>query len=169
MEQLPLVMHQGINDGAAAVIVYVARKSGAVWGCGYGSRVQLCFRGVEPSIMGVGPVPATQKAMAKAGLTVDDLDLIEANEAFASQSIAVGRELGWADHMDKVNVNGGAIAIVIPSCFRSQDTGVLVVRDGKERITLWSGLPVHWRRYGDSSDRRTHLIGKGRGKYMDLA
>lgn len=104
----------GINDGAAAVIVMSREKAEQLGLRPMARVISYASGGVEPSIMGVGPVPATQKALAKAGLTVDDLDLIEANEAFASQSIAVGRELGWADHMDKVNVNGGAIAIGHP-------------------------------------------------------
>ena len=68
--------------------------------------------GVDPSIMGIGPVPASKKALEKAGWTIADLDLIEANEAFAAQALAVGKELGW--DADKVNVNGGAIAIGHP-------------------------------------------------------
>jgi acetyl-CoA C-acetyltransferase len=68
--------------------------------------------GVDPSIMGIGPVPATQRALEEAGWTIKDLDLIEANEAFAAQALAVGKELGW--DADKVNVNGGAISIGHP-------------------------------------------------------
>ena len=68
--------------------------------------------GVDPSIMGVGPVPACKKALDKAGLTIDQIDLIEANEAFAAQSVAVGKELGF--DLDKLNVNGGAIALGHP-------------------------------------------------------
>ncbi|MCM1243982.1 MAG: acetyl-CoA C-acyltransferase, partial [Roseburia sp.] len=68
--------------------------------------------GVDPSIMGVGPVPATQKAMAKAGMKIDDFDLIEANEAFAAQSLAVQKDLGFSN--DVLNVNGGAIALGHP-------------------------------------------------------
>jgi acetyl-CoA C-acetyltransferase len=68
--------------------------------------------GVDPTIMGIGPVPSSQKALEKAGLTVGDMDLIEANEAFAAQSVAVGRDLGFNE--DKLNVNGGAIAIGHP-------------------------------------------------------
>jgi acetyl-CoA C-acetyltransferase len=68
--------------------------------------------GVDPSIMGIGPVPASKKALEKAGWTIADLDLIEANEAFAAQALSVGKELGW--DADKVNVNGGAIAIGHP-------------------------------------------------------
>jgi acetyl-CoA C-acetyltransferase len=68
--------------------------------------------GVDPSIMGIGPVPATRRALERAGWSIADLDLIEANEAFAAQALAVGKELGWDP--DKVNVNGGAIAIGHP-------------------------------------------------------
>ncbi len=68
--------------------------------------------GVDPSIMGIGPVPATQRALEEAGWTIKDLDLIEANEAFAAQALAVGKELGW--DAEKVNVNGGAISIGHP-------------------------------------------------------
>ena len=68
--------------------------------------------GVDPAIMGTGPIPASRKALEKAGWSVDDLDLIEANEAFAAQAIAVNRDLGW--DTDKVNVNGGAIALGHP-------------------------------------------------------
>lgn len=104
----------GINDGAAAVLVMSKEKADELGIKPMARIVSYASSGVDPAIMGVGPVPATQRALAKAGLTVDDLDLIEANEAFAAQSIAVGRDLGWADKMDKVNVNGGAIAIGHP-------------------------------------------------------
>jgi len=73
---------------------------------------QAATVGVDPTIMGIGPVPATQKALAKSGLSLDEIDLIEANEAFAAQSLAVGRELGW--DWERVNVNGGAIALGHP-------------------------------------------------------
>ena len=104
----------GINDGAAAVLVMTQAKADELGLKPMARIVSYASGGVDPTIMGVGPVPATKKALAKAGLTVDDLDLIEANEAFASQSLAVGTELGWVDHMEKVNVNGGAIAIGHP-------------------------------------------------------
>jgi len=77
-----------------------------------GRIVSWASAGVDPAIMGIGPVPATKLALEKAGWTIADLDLIEANEAFAAQSLAVGKELGW--DLDKVNVNGGAIAIGHP-------------------------------------------------------
>ena len=102
----------GINDGAAAIVLasgeavekYGLKPMAKLIGWGQG--------GVDPKIMGVGPVPASRQAMAKAGLKIDDIDLVEANEAFAAQSIAVARELGF--DMSKVNVNGGAISIGHP-------------------------------------------------------
>ena len=102
----------GINDGAAAIILasgeavekYGLKPMAKLIGWGQG--------GVDPKIMGVGPVVASRNAMAKAGVTIDDIDLVEANEAFAAQSIAVARELGF--DMSKVNVNGGAIALGHP-------------------------------------------------------
>ncbi|MDD3852368.1 MAG: acetyl-CoA C-acetyltransferase [Syntrophomonadaceae bacterium] len=104
----------GINDGAAAVIVMSKEKADELGITPMAKIISYASGGVDPKIMGVGPIPATQKALKKAGLTVDDIELIEANEAFASQSIAVAREMGWVDKMEKVNVNGGAIAIGHP-------------------------------------------------------
>ena len=102
----------GINDGAAAIVLasgeavekYGLKPMAKLIGWGQG--------GVDPKIMGVGPVPASRAAMAKAGVTIDEIDLVEANEAFAAQSIAVARELGF--DMSKVNVNGGAISLGHP-------------------------------------------------------
>ena len=102
----------GINDGAAAIVLASAE---AVEKYGLKPMAKLVSwgqGGVDPKIMGVGPVPASRQAMDKAGLKIEDLDLIEANEAFAAQSIAVARELGF--DMAKVNVNGGAIALGHP-------------------------------------------------------
>lgn len=104
----------GINDGAGAVIVMSKEKADAMGIKPLARVVSYASGGVDPKIMGVGPVPATRKALEKAGLTIDEIDLIEANEAFAAQSLAVARDLGWANTMDKVNVNGGAIAIGHP-------------------------------------------------------
>jgi len=102
----------GINDGAAAVILMSA-KNAAQRGLKSKARiVSWAQAGVEPDIMGMGPVPASEKALKKAGWKVDELDLIEANEAFAAQAIAICQDLGL--NMDKVNVNGGAIAIGHP-------------------------------------------------------
>jgi acetyl-CoA C-acetyltransferase len=102
----------GINDGAAAIVL---ASGEAVEKYGLKPMAKLVSwgqGGVDPKIMGVGPVPASRNAMAKAGVTIDDIDLIEANEAFAAQSIAVARELHF--DMSKVNVNGGAISIGHP-------------------------------------------------------
>ena len=102
----------GINDGAAAIVL---ASGEAVQKYGLKPMAKLVSwgqGGVDPKIMGVGPVPACRQAMDKAGLTIADIDLVEANEAFAAQSIAVARELGF--DMDKVNVNGGAISIGHP-------------------------------------------------------
>ncbi|HHW60705.1 MAG TPA: acetyl-CoA C-acetyltransferase [Syntrophomonadaceae bacterium] len=104
----------GINDGAAAVIVMSREKADELGIKPMARIVSYASGGVDPSVMGLGPIPATRKALEKAKLTVDDLDLIEANEAFAAQSIAVARDLGWDKAMEKVNVNGGAIALGHP-------------------------------------------------------
>ena len=102
----------GINDGAAALLVMSGEKAKALGLKPMARILSYAASGVDPAIMGVGPVEASRKALAKANLTVDDLDLIEANEAFASQSIAVGQELKLDPA--KVNVNGGAIALGHP-------------------------------------------------------
>lgn len=104
----------GINDGAAAVIVMSREKADELGIKPLAKVIGYASAGVDPSVMGLGPIPATQKALQKAGLRIDDIDLIEANEAFAAQSIAVAKDLGFADKMDKVNVNGGAIAMGHP-------------------------------------------------------
>ena len=102
----------GINDGAAAIIL-ASKEAVEKYGLKPVAKlVSYGHGGVDPKIMGVGPVPATREALAKANLTIDDMDLIEANEAFAAQSVAVARELGF--DMGKVNVNGGAISIGHP-------------------------------------------------------
>lgn len=102
----------GINDGAAALVVMSAEKARQLGLKPLGKIIGYGAAGVEPSIMGMGPVPATRKALAKAGLQLADIDLIEANEAFAAQFVAVGKELGWPK--EKVNVHGGAIALGHP-------------------------------------------------------
>ena len=102
----------GINDGAAAVVVMSEEKAKELGVTPMASFVTGALAGVDPSIMGVGPVAASKKALAKANLTIDDIDLIEANEAFAAQSVAVARDLNF--DMSKVNVNGGAIALGHP-------------------------------------------------------
>jgi acetyl-CoA C-acetyltransferase len=102
----------GINDGAAALVLMSADEA-ARRGAKVLARIaSWASAGVDPSIMGIGPVPATRRALEKAGWKVADLDLVEANEAFAAQALSVGKELGWDP--DRVNVNGGAIAIGHP-------------------------------------------------------
>lgn len=102
----------GINDGAAAVVVMSAEKAEELGIKPMAKIVSYASAGVDPSIMGIGPVPATKKALEKAGLEMKDMDLVEANEAFAAQSLAVAKDLEF--DMDKVNVNGGAIALGHP-------------------------------------------------------
>lgn len=101
-----------INDGAAAVVVMSEEKAKELGITPMATWVAGALGGVDPAIMGIGPVAATKKVMAKTGLTVADMDLIEANEAFAAQSIAVARDLEF--DMSKVNVNGGAVALGHP-------------------------------------------------------
>jgi acetyl-CoA C-acetyltransferase len=102
----------GLNDGAAALVV-MSREEAEMRGAPILATIRSwASAGVDPSIMGIGPVPATRRALEKAGWSIADLDLIEANEAFAAQALSVGRELGW--DAGKVNVNGGAIAIGHP-------------------------------------------------------
>lgn len=102
----------GINDGAAAIVVMSEEKAKELGVTPMATWVAGALGGVEPEIMGVGPVASTRKVFAKTGLTIKDIDLVEANEAFAAQSIAVARDLEF--DMSKVNVNGGAIALGHP-------------------------------------------------------
>jgi acetyl-CoA C-acetyltransferase len=102
----------GINDGAAATVLMRADEAAKRGITPMARIVSWATAGVDPTIMGTGPIPASRRALAKAGWSVDDLDLIEANEAFAAQACAVNRDLGW--DMSKVNVNGGAIALGHP-------------------------------------------------------
>ena len=102
----------GINDGAAAVVLMTAQKAAERGVTPLAVIKSWATAGVDPAVMGTGPIPASKKALAKAGWTAADLDLVEANEAFAAQAISVNRELGWDPA--KVNVNGGAIALGHP-------------------------------------------------------
>jgi acetyl-CoA C-acetyltransferase len=102
----------GINDGAAAVLMMSEEKASDMGKEPLATVVSYGFCAIPPEIMGMGPVCATRKALERANLTLDDIDLIEVNEAFAAQSVAVGKELGWDN--EKVNVNGGAIALGHP-------------------------------------------------------
>jgi len=102
----------GINDGAAAVVLMSADRAAKEGRKVLGRIVSWAQAGVDPAVMGTGPIPASRAALKKAGWTVDDLDLVEANEAFAAQALAVNKDLGWNPKI--VNVNGGAISIGHP-------------------------------------------------------
>ena len=102
----------GINDGAAAVMVMTAKKAAALGLTPMGRIASFATSGLDPALMGMGPVSASQKALARAGWKAADLDLLEINEAFAAQACAVNQEMGW--DTSKINVNGGAIAIGHP-------------------------------------------------------
>ncbi len=126
-----------LNDGAAAVLVLSERAADSLGVTPLGRYVTTGTAGVHPDIMGIGPVPATQRALTSAGWSVDDLDLVELNEAFASQAIAVTRELHLDE--DRVNVKGGAIAIGHPlgcSGARLLTTLLYAMRDRKVRRGL---------------------------------
>lgn len=140
----------GINDGAAAMVV-ASREKAERLGLqpmarvlGYGSA------GVDPAVMGLGPIEATQKALRQAGLTMSDMDLIEANEAFAAQALAVGRELGFK--REKLNVNGGAIALGHP----------IGASGARILVTLLHEMQKRESRYGLA----TLCIGGGQGVAM---
>jgi acetyl-CoA C-acetyltransferase len=102
----------GINDGAAAVMVMTAKKAAALGLTPMGRIASFATSGLDPALMGMGPVSASQKALTRAGWNAADLDLMEINEAFAAQACAVNQQMGW--DTSKINVNGGAIAIGHP-------------------------------------------------------
>ncbi len=140
----------GINDGGAAVVVMSRRKAEELGVTPLASIRSYASAGVPPRVMGIGPVPATQKVLARSGLALDDIDLIEANEAFAAQSLAVGRELGW--DWERVNVNGGAIALGHP--IGASGTRILVT------------LLYEMKRRGAKRGLATLCIGGGQGIAM---
>jgi acetyl-CoA C-acetyltransferase len=140
----------GLNDGAAALVVMAADEAARRGLTPLARIAAWATAGVDPAVMGTGPIPATRKALAKAGWTIDDLDLIEANEAFAAQAIAVNRDLGW--DTDRVNVNGGAIAIGHPI--------------GASGARVLTGLIYEMRRRGARKGLATLCIGGGMGVAM---
>ena len=140
----------GINDGAAALVV-MAEDAAAERGIEPLARIaSWAHCGVDPSIMGIGPAPATRLALEKAGWSLDEVDLIEANEAFAAQALSVGKELGW--DADKVNVNGGAIALGHPI--------------GASGARVLTTLIYEMKRSGKSKGVATLCIGGGMGIAM---
>jgi len=128
----------GINDGAAAVLVTSEEKSKQLGIKPAASIVSYAVAGVDPSIMGIGPVPAIQKALDKAGLSLDDIDLFELNEAFAAQSLAVLRDIPIPE--DKLNVNGGAIALGHPVGASGTRILVTLLHEMKKRKDAKLGL-----------------------------
>lgn len=128
----------GINDGAAALLVMSADKAKELGLKPMVKIVSYAAAGVDPRVMGLGPIPATRKALAKAGLTLADIDLIEANEAFAAQACAVAKELGF--DMDKVNVNGGAIALGHPIGASGARILTTLLHEMKKRDNVKRGL-----------------------------
>ncbi len=128
----------GINDGAAAVLVTSDEKSKELGLKPVASIISYAVAGVDPSIMGIGPVPAIQKALDKAGLSLDDIDLFELNEAFAAQSLAVLSDLPIAE--DKINVNGGAIALGHPIGASGTRILVTLLHEMKRRKDAKRGL-----------------------------
>ncbi|RUS57985.1 acetyl-CoA acetyltransferase [Kurthia sp. 3B1D] len=128
----------GINDGAAALLLMSEDKANELGLKPYARIVSNAVAGVDPAIMGIGPVPATKKALEKANLTIDDIDLIEANEAFAAQSLAVAKELAF--DMSKVNVNGGAIALGHPVGASGARILVTLLHEMKKRDDVKYGL-----------------------------
>jgi 3-oxoadipyl-CoA thiolase len=138
----------GINDGAAAVVIASEEKARELGAEPLGSFLGAAVAGVDPRVMGIGPIPAVRKALARAGLEVSDLDLVELNEAFASQSLVVVRELGLDP--EKVNVNGGAIALGHP----------LGMSGARLVVTLLHELRRRGGRYGLA----TLCVGVGQGQ-----
>ena len=140
----------GINDGAAAVIVMKASKAKELGLTPMARIVSFASAGVDPAIMGTGPIPATTKCLEKAGWQVSDLDLIEANEAFASQAMSVNESLGF--DLDKVNISGGAIALGHP----------IGASGARVLVTLLHGM----QRTGAKKGLATLCIGGGQGVAM---
>jgi acetyl-CoA acetyltransferase family protein len=137
----------GINDGAAAALVVEAERARSLGLRPMARVVATAVSGVDPAVMGLGPIPATRKALARAGLSVADLDVVELNEAFASQSVACVRELGLDPA--RVNLDGGAIALGHP----------LGASGGRLIASLVHGL----RRTGGRYGLATMCIGVGQG------
>lgn len=142
----------GINDGAAAVVVMSAEKAAELGLKPIARIAAFSSAGVDPAIMGTGPIPATKKCLEKAGWAVSDLDLVEANEAFAAQAMSVNKELGW--DMAKVNVSGGAISIGHP----------IGASGARVLVTLLHGMQREQAKKGLA----TLCIGGGQGVAMAL-
>ena len=147
----------GINDGAAVAVVMCAEEARKRGVTPMARIVSWATAGVDPSIMGTGPIPASRKALQKAGWDIGTLDLIEANEAFAAQACAVNKDLGWDPA--KVNVNGGAIALGHPiGAQRRAGAEHAAVRDAAARREARPGDAVHRRRHGRRDVRGARAV-----------
>ncbi len=142
----------GINDGAGAAVVMSADKAKELGITPLATIASYASAGVDPTIMGTGPIPASKKALEKAGWNVNDLTLVEANEAFATQAISVNKELGWDTNI--VNVNGGAIAIGHPI--------------GASGIRIFNTLVYELKRRGGGKGLATLCIGGGMGVALTI-
>ncbi|MGN6467504.1 MAG: acetyl-CoA C-acyltransferase, partial [Rhizobiaceae bacterium] len=140
----------GINDGAAALVLMSAKEAKKRKLKPLARIASWATAGVDPKIMGSGPIPASRKALEKAGWKVQDLDLVEANEAFAAQALSVNKDMGWNE--DIVNVNGGAIAIGHPI--------------GASGARIFNTLVYEMRRRGAKKGLATLCIGGGMGVAM---
>ena len=140
----------GLNDGAAATVLMTEAEAARRGITPLVRIVSWATAGVDPQIMGTGPIPASRKALEKAGWKVEDLDLVEANEAFAAQACAVNKDMGW--NPDIVNVNGGAIAIGHPI--------------GASGARIFNTLVYEMRRRGAKKGLATLCIGGGMGVAM---
>jgi acetyl-CoA C-acetyltransferase len=151
----------GLNDGAAALVLMTAQEAKKRGLTALARIASWATAGVDPAIMGTGPIPASRKALERAGWKVGNLELVEANEAFAAQALAVNKDMGWDPAI--VNVNGGAIAIGHP--IGASGARVLVTllhemgrRNAKKRI----GDALHRRRHGHCNDARALSDGRAR-------
>jgi acetyl-CoA C-acetyltransferase len=140
----------GINDGAAAVVLMTAQEAARRGLTPMARIASWATAGVDPSVMGSGPIPASRRALEKAGWKVQDLDLVEANEAFAAQALAVNKDMGWDP--SRVNVNGGAIAIGHPI--------------GASGARVFNTLLFEMQRRGAKKGLATLCIGGGMGIAM---
>ena len=155
-----------ISDGAAAMLVMSYERARALGLKPRAKVVAMAVAGCDPAIMGYGPVPATKKALKRAGLTIEDIQVAELNEAFAAQSLPCVKDLGLMDRMEEtVNLNGGAIALGHPlGCSGARITAELAERHGTEGCRIRPRHHVHRRRPGHRHGAATGVTVDGRGR-----
>ena len=157
----------GINDGAAAVVVMSAKEAAKRGLTPLARIVSFATAGVDPALMGTGPIPSSRRALARAGWKADDLDLIEANEAFAAQACAVNKDLAW--DTGRVNVNGGAIALGHPIGASGARVLVTLLHEMEQaRRQARPGDAVHRRRHGRGDVRRAVSVAIWNGGWVML-